>query len=382
MKSVIQLILVLALLNLAAGAHAMVEPPEATALPSPVVATQDESIEDEMAAAKRQMRAAEKEMDIARKKMGTAEGEQEMRAAEREMERAGRKMERSAAIMDETANSRISRERAIEAAYRSQIEEQCNTLHLDSHARSILGGDVHASRALVIPAEQIKTRRLVTIMEDLSVMSRILEKKLGHSQHYSVFGNLPVFSDAKHGPQCIYLDGYGALFVVKVDFPLVPSVQRQEEEETEEPTDRLWEETRHEILVGPGTIRRRRIHVQQDTEPRYDAEKVEELKRSLIKSLRHAANIRALEPEHWLIITVVGSAETNVEGILTDPKTGTVTLIKDGKITTYKGGLPGGLGSPSLTVMTIRVEKSDVDAFAAGELDFDAFRETVRIYTY
>lgn len=348
-----------------------------------VILTQDESMEDEMAAAKRQMRAAEKEMNIARKKMGRAEGEQEMRAAEREMERAARKMERAAAIMNEIANRRMARERAIEA-YQSQIEERCTALHLDSHARSILGGDVHAGRTLVIPGEQIKTRQLVTIMEDLSVMSRILEKKLGRSKHYSVLGNLNVFSDAKHGAQCIYLDDYGALFLVKVDFPLVPSVDTQEQEETEEPTDRLWEETRQEIFVGPGTIRRRRIRVQPDTEPRYDAEKVEELKRNLIKSLRHAANIRALEPEQWLIVTVIGSAETDIDGILTDSKTGRVTVIrKHGELhETYEGALPDNLGSCSPTVMTIRVKKSDVDAFAAGELDFDGFRERVQIFTY
>jgi hypothetical protein len=175
------------------------------------------------------------------------------------------------------------------------------------------------------------------------------------------------------------------LFIIKVDFPLAPSVDTQEEEETEEPTDRLWEETRQEIFVGPGTIRQRRIHVQQDTEHRYDAEKVEELKRNLIKSLRHAANIRTLEPEHWLIVTVIGSGETNIDGILTDSKTGTVTVIKkDGKIveTTYEGALPGNLGSSSPTVMTIRAQKSDVDALAEGLMDLNAFRENVQIYTY
>jgi hypothetical protein len=224
-----------------------------------------------MAAAKEQMKAAEAQMERARTQMERAEGEREMRAAVRERERAANKMQRAAARMDLLAR-RMAMKQEIETN-QVNIDKYCTALHLDSHARSILGGDVHAGRALVIPADQIKTGQLVTIMEDLSVMSRILEKKLGRSKHYSVLGNLNVFSDAKHGAQCIYLDGYGALFLVKVDFPLVPSVQTQEQEETEEPTDRLWEETRQEIFVGPDTIRRRRIRVQQDTEHRYDAEK-------------------------------------------------------------------------------------------------------------
>ncbi|MHC4154887.1 MAG: hypothetical protein ACYST6_08205 [Planctomycetota bacterium] len=384
MKSVIRLILVLALLNLAAEAHAMVEP----APPAPheahephepqVILTEDESIEDEMAAAKRQMRAAEKEMDIARTKIESAAGEQEKIAAEKEMDRANRKRERAGGRMAELRERRRQRDRERE-------RQLAALLQLGRYAGPVLGDDAHAGRVLVIPADQIKTKNLVTIMEDLSVMSRILDKKLGRSQHYSVLGNLSVFSDARAGTQCIYLDGYGALFIIKVDFPLAPSVDTQEEEETEEPTDRLWEETRQEIFVGPGTIRQRRIHVQQDTEHRYDAEKVEELKRNLIKSLRHAANIRTLEPEHWLIVTVIGSGETNIDGILTDSKTGTVTVIKkDGKIveTTYEGALPGNLGSSSPTVMTIRAQKSDVDALAEGLMDLNAFRENVQIYTY
>ncbi|HUT29695.1 MAG TPA: hypothetical protein VMX13_07880 [Sedimentisphaerales bacterium] len=248
-----------------------------------------------------------------------------------------------------------------------------------------VAGSGYAGGILVIPAEQIKTKHLVTIMEDLTVMSRILDKKLGRWQDNPLFGNLSVFSDARGGTQCIYLEGYGALFIIKVDFPLAPSIDMQEKDETEEPADRLWEQTRQEILTPPDTARRRRIRVQTDTEQRYDAEKVEELKRNLIKSLRHAANIRALEPEHWLIITVIGSGETNIVGILTDSKKGTVEVItKDGKIvrTTYEGGLPDNLGSCSPTVMTIRVKKSDVDAFAAGEMDLDAFTQKVQIYTY
>jgi hypothetical protein len=115
-----------------------------------------------------------------------------------------------------------------------------------------------------------------------------------------------------------------------------------------------------------------------------NAEKVEELKRNLIKSLRHAANIRALESEHWLIITVVGSGEPPNISMVAVPRTSSVIVTDKKRNVTkvYHGGVPSDLAYSSPTVMTIRVEKSDVDAFAAGELDYDAFRETVQIYTY
>ena len=40
------------------------------------------------------------------------------------------------------------------------------------------------------------------------------------------------------------------------------------------------------------------------------------------------------------------------------------------------------VGFPLPTVVTIRVEKSDVDDFSKGELDFPEFREKVQILTY
>jgi hypothetical protein len=54
----------------------------------------------------------------------------------------------------------------------------------------------------------------------------------------------------------------------------------------------------------------------------------------------------------------------------------------------YGGGMMGGMASygemsvPSTTVLTIRAKKSDVDAFAKGELDFEQFQQKVEIFTY
>ena len=42
----------------------------------------------------------------------------------------------------------------------------------------------------------------------------------------------------------------------------------------------------------------------------------------------------------------------------------------------------GGMGVSSATVLTIRAKKSDIDAFAKGEQDFEQFRRKVQIFTY
>jgi hypothetical protein len=345
-----RLTLVFALLNLAAEAHAMVEPPEAVAPPAPqVIPTENEDIEDEMAAAQREMEAAEKEMN-----------------------RVAQKMDRAAERMDRAAQ-KIAREQKVDArrSYRHVLKKAVSE-RLHPLTMVLATGDGHAGGVLVIPAAEIESERLVMIMEDLNVMSRILEKKVGGLHHYSPFSDLPVYSHGRGGAQCIYLEDYGVLFLMKVDFPLSPAVEEREEKETEEPTDRVWEETRQEILVGPGIIRRRKIRVRPDKEHRYDAEKVEELKRNLIKSLRHAANIRNLEAGQWIIFTVMGEGslpgETGGCGRCHQPCEGESEAARE--------------GCPLATVLTIRASKSDVDEFAEGDLDFDEFRERVQIFVY
>ena len=42
----------------------------------------------------------------------------------------------------------------------------------------------------------------------------------------------------------------------------------------------------------------------------------------------------------------------------------------------------GGMGISSATVLTIRAKKSDIDAFAKGQQDYEQFRQKVQIFTY
>ena len=50
----------------------------------------------------------------------------------------------------------------------------------------------------------------------------------------------------------------------------------------------------------------------------------------------------------------------------------------------FGGGMGGfgGTGTSAATVLTIRAKKSDIDAFAEGEQDFELFRQKVQIFTY
>jgi hypothetical protein len=166
---------------------------------------------------------------------------------------------------------------------------------------------------------------------------------------------------------------------MEVDFPLTPPPE-VEEETTQEPTDRVWAQTRQEIYM-PDAVKK-----SKETPPaeKYDGEKVERLKKTLTNALKHAANIRALKPDQWAILTVIGSGKS---GVIDRAKAipGTDQIIvhyKDDDVTKIvRSPSLGDLGPYPPTVLTICAKKSDIDAFAESELDSDQFRERARIFT-
>ncbi len=242
-------------------------------------------------------------------------------------------------------------------------------------------GHYHGGRVLVIPTAEMQPQDLVTMMEDMTVMCRIFDKRLEQSNLVSgrfTYGSriiLPTpFSWDSGSTGAMYIQGYGALFLIKVDFLLSPPPEAPEEKETEEEdTDRVWTQMRQQIYapeeVGIGRSTGDR------PEEKYDAEKVEELKETLIKSLKHAANIRNLKPDESVILTVTGKAGQSGPFVTGVYKSG------DSKYVTT-GSAGAGSGSLSPTVLTIRAKKSDIDAFAEGQLSFDQFTEKTQLLSY
>ena len=236
-------------------------------------------------------------------------------------------------------------------------------------------------RVLVIPTAEIQPQDLVTMMEDMTVMCRIFDKRLEQSNLVSgrlTYGSriiLPApFSWGGSSTGAMYIQGYGTLFLTRVDFLLSPPPEAPEEKETEEEdTDPLWTQMRQEIYTPEEADRRRRTG--ERPEEKYDAEKVEELKETLIKSLKHAANIRNLKPDESVILTVTGKASQSGPFVTRVYKSG------DSKyIATESAGAGSGFSSP--TVLTIRAKKSDIDAFAEGQLSFEKFTEKTQLLSY
>jgi hypothetical protein len=254
---------------------------------------------------------------------------------------------------------------------------------------SLSGG---TGAALVIPSAEITTEEIATINEDMSIMSRILEKNLqqAHINVGSMF--IPssdpwnfnvVFGRGKQATQGMYLQGYGALFLMKVDFPLSPGPQVEEEKETqqkdEEDVDPVWTEMKNEIFE-PETSKR---HKDERPKKEYDAEKVENLKTILTKALKHATNIRNLKPEESVILTITGTpVSSGYKSVRTIPGTNQIIVIDQNNRSQIIGAdVVGDIGLSLPTVIVIRAKKSNIDRFAKGDLDFDQFQQNTQILT-
>jgi len=241
---------------------------------------------------------------------------------------------------------------------------------------------------LVIPSDQMKMENLAAINEDMNVMSRIFDKKLGQSDVFTTRGRLfagfnPFLFGGNRTTEAIYLEDYGALFLVKVNMLLSAPPEEPKEEKSEgEDTDPLWAEVRSG-LYEPGQADKRRSNGR--SQEKYDAEKVEDLKTNLIKTLKHATNIRGLEPEQLVILTVIGNGHQSNKII-----TRSYSYSSRGSGSSYSRSssprrivqtTPGDqMDSLLPTVLTICAKKSDIDAFAKGELDYDQFRKRTGIF--
>ncbi len=302
-------------------------------------------------------------------------------------------------------------------------------------------GHISSRKVLVIPDSDVKPEELDALTQDLLVMSHIFDERFKGSRTikgvFTDFGDF--FGRDNRSTEAIYMQGYGVVFLMEVNFAFSPPLkpEEQEDEEAAEQVDPTWQRARQQIFApktprpgmsgfsgqGPGVV------------------KFDQLKKELIETLKHAANIRNLRPDEWIILTVIGQGRQPGEFYedyyrSAAPRSRTSRDRRsdrrssrssrgEAEAGTYGGGMYGGMGSygggmggygggmyggmggfgggmggfgggvmmggmagygemglPSAAVLTIRVKKTDVDDFAKDELDFEEFQDTVETFTY
>jgi hypothetical protein len=228
---------------------------------------------------------------------------------------------------------------------------------------------------LVIPAKEIDVAATNQIIEDLSIMGRIIEKNV-----LTAYGVRPpewadIFAGGYPGqnagpgvlfappgrPKPLYVGGYGATFFIQVNFPLLPPAEEVKEEPARSEEDPVWDQTKRSLLES-GAAR-----AEPAGQP-YSQGKVESFRRSLIAAMKHGANIRALEPGERLVFVVQGFGSP---------------AANSGQAPAAGMALPAPrTTSPGRSVLTLRATKADVDAYAKGQLSPEQFEQRVQAITY
>ena len=303
-------------------------------------------------------------------------------------------------------------------------------------------------RILVIPTQEMDGLEIASVREDISIMSRILDKAIAPeiietSIYEDTTDSQTLINMIRTGEpiaprqnltEGMYIAGFGAVFSMRVNFPLRRPSNGPEPKDSIADSNNVWEQTRREIVTpaaARGIVQEARIRQQR---PPYDARRVEELKNKLIESIKHASNIRALKSDDWIIISVTGPGIRQVRA--PEPQSGIYGGVGRGG---YGGPLPGReqnmqqgldgqgnipapaqLGQPDTvmpagfnsddfeffiqrygtapssgttslprrapnlmpTGLVIKAKKSDIDIFAKGKISLQSFKERLELIPY
>ena len=232
---------------------------------------------------------------------------------------------------------------------------------------------------VVIPSAEMGTDEISKVIEDMSIMIRIFDNKIGSPplqpaydrilmQPYIIQTGSRVSVQNKTATEGIYIAGYGALFLMNVDF-LLTEPTAIEEKEQEKEVDTAWEQARREIFSQQPD----RARSDASARPEFEREKVSDLKDKVIKTLKHTSNIRAVKPDEFITVSITGAA-----GRPTASQT-LVHMKSEGEIKVLSlDNQPA--NQP--TSMTIKIKKSTLDSFAKGDIELNEFTDKLEIISH
>jgi hypothetical protein len=275
------------------------------------------------------------------------------------------------AIQKASEDARFQADRA--RAQLGEVQERLATI--------VRHGPEGPGQTVVVRSTDSDPKTQANLEEDLAVMSRILDKALSQNgdedRTRHAMGINVLFGPGPSAVRNLYLEGYGALFMMNVGFPLLPPPPKTETPKEEPQKNSAWDDARRE-LYGQRFDRRVSGPPVED----YKAEKVSELKDALIEALKNGANIRDLKADDAITVCVFGGPNAPSFRYRTMIKRGpkapsSATDVQEDVVRVDRGEPKTARG----TLMTIKAKKANVDAFAAGKMTLEEFRGKASVTT-
>jgi hypothetical protein len=228
---------------------------------------------------------------------------------------------------------------------------------------------------VMIRFSQPDTKTSAELEEDLFVMARVISRTLERADADKVNYKLGIpmlLTGSGRSVRPMYVEGLGPLFMIKVNFALMPPPKADERTTPAGVADSEWNEA-HRDVFGAGDL------TQEESSSRsgaYNQEQVELLKTELIGALKNAAHIRGLKPDEFVSIAVFGNASP--VRVMSTPSSGEengarYTVNAKALLKLADAGVAG-----KGTVMTLRVRKRDIDEFAQAKFDSGDFKTNLR----
>lgn len=238
------------------------------------------------------------------------------------------------------------------------------------------------------------TPEYAQVIEDLSIMSAIIDKALSKAFPGEYKEKQFFLIDGIKKCQGFYLKDYGVLFIAEIGFPV--SALSSDKEEKRVKSDDLWEITKRELSGLPMEI---------DKGQSYDQGKVDRLKDELLKVISdYSGNIRHLGPNSTITIIMIGKtgitppanlsflpiSEAHTQPMQIErkqpPEPVNKPIIIEGvpaeAIERYRTVSLGIRQKPFQTIMIINVKKRDVIDFKDGKIKYEDFSKNAEIIQY
>jgi hypothetical protein len=217
-------------------------------------------------------------------------------------------------------------------------------------------------KPLYIPNAAVGDTIRTEVEEDLNIMGKLLDdailgeskpgpQAMGINIGYSIFGGAPA-------ARRVQLDGYGAVFQATVNFPLADPSAKSDVTKTNAPTNSAWDQARQEIYGGlaPGAGAG---GLPAPEPPAYSAEKVDNLKRSILKALANAPNMRHLKSEESITVVVRSSGNDGFGRFIGSTVAYALSADRNVAAAAVKG-------APE-SILIVRIKKADAESYAKAK---------------